>query len=129
MSTRFALFCVAGAIGFAVDLGSSLLLIKILNWNALFARVLAWTFAVVSTFVINSLLAFRNDRQWRKEETRGFVIFLEYALTQAVGGCLNIAIFYLIVVTWKMPILIGVLGGTVCGLIANYFGAKKVLTN
>lgn len=127
MSKRFALFCVAGATGFAVDLITSLLFIKILNWDALLARVLAWTFAVVSTFVINSLLAFSKGRLDRSSQTPVMLIFLEYCLTQALGGCLNIAIFYCLVMVSKAPILVGILFGTVSGLIINYLGARKVL--
>jgi putative flippase GtrA len=56
-----------------------------------------------------------------------FRAFGGYLFSQTLGGAINVMVFMVISVALKQSLVVGVVMGTISGLIVNYSGARRVL--
>jgi putative flippase GtrA len=49
--------------------------------------------------------------------------------SQTLGGAINVMVFMVISVALKQSLVVGVVMGTISGLIVNYSGARRVLNH
>ena len=125
--SQFFLFCCVGGVGFIVDLSLSLLLIKAFGVHPLGSRIISWALAATSTFYLNTAFSFRALSRVTKTRSLFFRAFGGYLFSQSLGGAINVMVFMVISVVLKQSLVIGVVMGTISGLIVNYCGARWVL--
>ena len=122
----FAKFCVAGAIGFLVDVSVLYAVSGLLGWYA--ARVVSFLCAATATWVMNRRHTFARDQPdesaaavWRQ--------YLLYIVSMLGGGAVNYLAYLL---TLRLsdasyaPVA-GVAVGSVAGLIVNFALARRVV--
>jgi putative flippase GtrA len=120
---QFIKFGIVGSIGFVVDAGTFFLLTKQFGLGLVSARVLSsLVFGMTSTWLLNRYLTFRSHRG-------GTVLsqYLRFATANVIGNLLNIGTHAVLVENFPLfhnhPIL-GIICGTVVGLIFNFTGSK-----
>lgn len=122
-----ASFLVVGTIGFVVDAGLFFLLYRLAGLDILLARALAFSPAVLVTWLLNRTFTFGAARRKDKPAPREF---LGYVLLQGGGIGINFAVFYLAVhlsaLALRFPLIALALGaGTAMAF--NFLGMKFVL--
>lgn len=119
---RFFRFGIAGAAGFIVDAGYLLVLTGPLG--PVLGRVISFTLAVVTTWLINRNFAFSDRPSGQKLH----VEFGRYFGSMLVGGTANWAAYGLVLALLPpgpaLP-LIGVAAGSVAGLVVNLTLAQR----
>lgn len=119
---QFLRFCMVGAVGFAVDAGSTMLLTQTIEVAAAPARVMAFVVAASVTWALNQRFTFRADN--------GMATWLPYVVSTSLGALINIGI-YLLWLHWAVhsptQIFVGVAMGSVCALAFNYMIARRVI--
>jgi len=115
-------FSLVGAVGFVVDAGILMLLVRYGAWHALAARCISFPAAVTATWWLNRTYVFRG----RRSET----IAGEYGLyvgVQAIGALINIAVFAGIVLllpaSGQFPVTVLAVASAIA-LIFNYSAAR-----
>jgi putative flippase GtrA len=121
---QFALFCLSGAMAFAIDGGLTQFWVGRVGLDPWNARALAFPVALTFTWWFNRQITFRVGHTrslWRE--------WTVYAGTQLLGWALNLGTYALMVLASdfvaRWPI-IAVAAGSLVGLVANYLGAKHV---
>lgn len=123
---RFLLFGIAGAAGFVVDTAVLYALVDLLNPYG--ARLVSFVAAVFTTWLINRNFAFAQQAAgvplWRE--------FVNYFLAMLTGGVVNYGVYAAMVAT--IPVVaaepvIGLAAGTLCGMVANFLLADRVVFN
>jgi len=119
---QFALFCVAGAIGFVVDAGVVQALVRGLGWDPYLSRLLSFLCAMTATWVFNRRYTFAHARGESLLHEYG-----RYAVAMAGGFVVNYGTYALLV--WAFPLVrewpvIGVAAGSVAGLAVNYASSR-----
>ena len=119
---QFALFCVAGAIGFVVDAAIVQALVRGLGGDPYASRVLSFLCAMTSTWIFNRRYTFAHAagesllHEW-----------LRYGFAMLGGFAVNYGTYALMV--WQWPLVrewpvIGVAAGSVAGLAVNYLSSR-----
>ena len=118
------LFAVVGSVGFLVDTGVLLVVVRYLGVGPLAGRVASFLCAVTVTFWLN--------RRYTFAATAGTVRaqWLRYVFATAVGAFVNIGLFYLwITVAGTQPVQLvtGSAIGALVAMVFNYFIAKTMV--
>ena len=119
---EFALFCVAGAIGFVVDAAIVQALVRGLGFDPYASRVASFLCAMTATWIFNRRYTFAHAagesllHEW-----------LRYAFAMLGGFVVNYGTYALLV--WQFPLVrewpvIGVAAGSVAGLAVNYASSR-----
>lgn len=119
---QFALFCVAGVIGFVVDAGIVQALVGVGGFDPYLSRVVSFLCAMTATWWFNrryTFVAGRNEGPW-KEWLRYFVAMLGGF---AVNYGIYAALVYSLPLVRAWPVL-GVAAGSVAGLAVNYASSR-----
>lgn len=120
MSRAFLSFAVAGTIAFVVD-ACVVLVLTALGMSPYVARVFSFTAAATTTWVINTRVTFRAERQ-----PLSFSRWCTYMATMLGGLSVNYAIYALVLCfagrtpPTQMVLLAGVAAGAIVGLAVNY---------
>ena len=119
---RFMLFGIAGTLGFVVDAGITLLLLRIVGMNYYVSRLIAFLCAVVTTYHFNRRYTFADQidasqsgirRRYLVAMIGGFA--LNYGTYAALG--LRFPFFH------EFPV-VAILAGSFAGLLVNYLSSK-----
>lgn len=89
---RFSQFLMAGSIGFIVDAGILLFLIETFYLGPAVARFISVPAAIVSTWVINRHVAFRE-----KKSDHLIQEFFKYLLSNGLGLTINLATYLFLI--------------------------------
>lgn len=119
---QFALFCVAGAIGFVVDAGIVQALVAGLGWDPYASRVISFLCAMTATWVFNRRYTFarqRGESLWHE--------WMRYGLAMLGGFAVNYGVYALMV--WQLALVrewpvLGVAAGSIFGLAVNYTSSR-----
>ena len=125
---RFIRFGLVGGVGFVVDLGVVFALVYVFELDPVVARIPAWITAVSTTYLFNLLFTFRSTRLKLVDRKQKLARYGLYILSQLGGGVLNILSFFLFVSLFGVPWSIGIVVGTLLGMILNYLGAATVIS-
>jgi len=96
--TRFLRFCMVGAVGFVVDGGILLLLTQGLGLGPLRSRAISFSAAVITTWVINRIWAFRD----RPQASISRELFA-YISMQVFGLAINFSLYTYLVLYAEVP--------------------------
>jgi putative flippase GtrA len=119
---EFALFCVAGTIGFAVDAGLVQLMVGEGGFDPYASRVVSFLCAMTATWLFNrryTFVAERGESLMRE--------WLRYFVAMLAGFAVNYAVYALMI--WQLPLarawpVLGVAAGSVVGLVVNYASSR-----
>lgn len=116
------MFCIAGAIGFAIDAGIVQGLVSGLDWNPYLSRLLSFLAAASATWAFNRHYTFTSERRY---SLRGE--WLRYLLAMAAGFVLNFSVYSFFVFHYplvqRIPAL-GVAAGSVAGMVINFAASR-----
>jgi putative flippase GtrA len=119
---QFLQFAFAGTIGFVVDAG---VLLIVHQWlGAYYGRLASFACAVLTTWLINRSLTFRNQISNQPLHHE----FSRYFLTTLVGGAVNVACYSLMVYglalsVRALPLAVAV--GSLAGMVVNYWLSRS----
>lgn len=119
---QFALFCVAGALGFVVDAVVVQALVGGLHADPYLARVASFLCAMTATWAFNRRYTFASragERWWREWARYGVAMLGGFVVNYGVYAALVYA--FPLVRAW--PVL-GVAAGSVAGLAVNYASSR-----
>jgi putative flippase GtrA len=125
---RLIRFGLVGCLGFFVDLGVIFALIRGLRLDPLSARIPAWIVAVSTTYILNLLFTFRSTKLLLGGKKQRLLRYGFYGLSQLGGGVVNVLAYALVVSMFSFPWSIGLVIGTLMGMIFNYIGASAVIS-
>jgi putative flippase GtrA len=119
---QFALFCVAGTIGFVVDAGLVQALVAGAGFDPYASRVVSFLCAMTATWIFNRRYTFARQRgesllhEWAR-----------YGLAMLGGFAVNYGVYALMV--WQLPLVrewpvLGVAAGSIFGLAVNYASSR-----
>lgn len=120
---QFVRFCVAGTIGFLVDVAVLYVAAPVLGWYA--GRVVSFLAAVATTWVVNRQLAFRA--QARRGSRSGIAQeFGRYLVSMLGGAAINYLAYVVTLHFYSGPLAaaLGVAMGSVAGLSVNFLSAR-----
>lgn len=128
MSTRkqFLFFCVAGTLGFIVDVAVLYSLTGLLGWYG--ARAVSFLAAATSTWMLNRSVTFRSATRTRRAQGASVLReFASYLVSASAGGALNYATYagalhFSEGRSWAP--LLGVMCGSIAGMAVNYISAR-----
>ena len=123
MLKRFFLFGFVGIVGFLVDTGV-LYLIKDLC-GLYVARIFSFIAAVLTTWVLNRLITFKQDGSGLTKLNE----FFAYFFLMLFGGVVNYLTFALLVANFDSVIrhpIVGVALGSIAGLMVNFLTANNL---
>lgn len=124
---RFIRFGLVGCLGFVVDLGVVYALIQVLHLDPVPARIPAWIAAVSTTYLFNLLFTFRSTKLrlvGKRQRLRRYGL---YVVSQLAGGAVNVLTYAVVVSLFRVPWSVGLVIGTLVGMILNYLGASVVI--
>ncbi|RYC28823.1 GtrA family protein [Lichenibacterium minor] len=120
---QFARFAAVGGVGFCVDAGVLLVLVRVFRTDPIPSRLLSSAVAVVATYALNRVWAFRAQVGF----LRGLGL---YIAVQGLGFVCNLSIYsalYLLVPPpWNAP-LACLAVASAFALVINYLGAKLIV--
>lgn len=119
---QFALFCIGGIIGFAVDAGIVQVLVSVGGFDPYLSRLVSFLCAMTATWRFNRRFTFtagRDEGPWRE--------WLRYFLAMLAGFVVNYAVYAALV--YSVPLVrvwpvLGVAAGAVLGLAVNYLSSR-----
>jgi putative flippase GtrA len=119
---QFALFCVAGAIGFLVDAGVVQAMVSLLALDPYLSRVVSFLCAMTATWLFNRRYTFVSTREESIAKE-----WLRYLVAMLGGFAVNYAVYAALVYAFDLvrvwPVL-GVAAGSVAGLAVNYLSSR-----
>lgn len=119
---QFALFAVAGTLGFMVDAAIVQLLVSAAGWNPYLARLLSFLVAVLVTWLFNRTYTFAGVR---RHDAMGE--WLRYLVAMSGGFAVNYGLYSLLVFGHELvqawPVL-GVAAGSLAGMLCNFATAR-----
>ena len=120
---QFARFAAVGGVGFCVDAGVLLMLVRTFRTDPIPSRLLSFAVAVVATYALNRVWAFRAPVGF----LRGLGL---YIAVQGLGFLCNLSIYsalYLLVPPpWNAPLACLAVASALA-LVINYLGAKLIV--
>ncbi len=126
MKRRVLPFAIAGAIGFAVDTG--VLLLAAPAWGPLAGRLLSFSAAVLTTWLINRNFAFADKAVTRGKSRE----FLRYFLAMLPGAAVNWLVYGIVVAIAgesAIGLTLAVAGGSLGGMTTNLIAADRLVFN
>ncbi len=117
------LFCVAGTLGFVVDVA---VLYSLLALDAGFyvGRVVSFLLAAFTTWQFNRRYTFPS----RQAAVSGWSEWMRYLYAMTLGAAINylayVSTLQLVPMAWWLP-MFGVAMGSVCGLVVNFLLARQ----
>lgn len=120
----FRRFLVVGGIGFVVDGAVLYAMMQGAGLSAFPARLVSFTVAVLSTWILNRVWTFRDSRVHTPAGE-----FVRYVAVQLTGGACNVGVFTATV--WLLPGValapaLGLVLGSATGLLLNFLGARFI---
>ena len=115
---EFLRFAAVGIMGFIADTSSFYILLNVFNFVVFDARSIAFTSAVLVTWLGNRLITFKHAN---KEKIS--IQVLKYILVALTAGAINLFIFNSLIL-WGIQIEISFVLGVLTGMIINYLGVK-----
>jgi len=120
---QFLKFSMVGGVGFVVDAGTFHIMTAHLGGGLVSSRfVSSLVFGMTATFLLNNFVTFRGQGSGSL-----FARYLKFAAANIIGNLLNVATHAVLVqnldLFHRIPLL-GVVAGTVVGLIFNFTGSK-----
>lgn len=125
---RLVCFGLVGCLGFFVDLCLVRALIYGLNLDPISSRIPAWIAAVTTTYIFNLIFTFRSARLVLVSVKQHLRRYCLYVLSQLGGGIVNVLAYALAVSLFSFRWSIGLVIGTLMGMIFNYIGASAVIS-
>lgn len=119
---QFALFCVAGVIGFLVDAGIVQGLVVGGGFDPYASRIVSFLCALTATWLFNRRYTFasrRDEGLWREWSRYAFAMLGGFVANYATYA----ALVYALPLVRQWPVL-GVAAGSVAGLAVNYLSSK-----
>ena len=120
---QFVRFSIVGGVGFCVDSGVLLALVRTLGMDPVLARLLSYTAAVMATYALNRVWAFRSH----VGILRGLGLYL---VVQSLGFVCNLSIYSALYVfvapPWNAPLACLAIASCLA-LVVNYVGAKLIV--
>lgn len=117
-------FGVVGTIGFVVDAGTLLLLVRIAGLSPLTARVLSFIVAATTTFLLNHHFTFRlNERASVRR-------WIYYLITTAFGACINLGIYGVWISehgSASIDLALGTALGSLAAMVVNYVVSSTLI--
>jgi putative flippase GtrA len=114
---RIASYTTVGLIGFFVDAGILSALVHIWEWSHYTARAVSFSAAVTVTWALNRRWVFTRTADATRE-------YGAYFSVQAVGACLNLGTYALVILAFpslaRIPVL-PLLVGAAVGFAFNYY--------
>ena len=126
LKKEFLWFCVAGTIGFVVDVSVLLAAVGPFEMGAYRGRVVSFVAAASATWLVNRLVTFARHRA-RGSKRSVIGEWGRYLLAMTPGGALNFAAYSAVVGAFGMqrPVLVaGVVIGTAVGLAFNFVASR-----
>ena len=124
---RFVRFGLVGSLGFVVDLGVVYALIQFLRLDPFSARIPAWIAAVSTTYLFNLIFTFRSTKLTLVRHRQQLRRYGLYVFSQLAGGVVNVLTYVLVVSLFGVPWSVGLVIGTLVGMLLNYLGASAVI--
>lgn len=121
---QFCLFGLSGAVGLVVDIAILYLLKGPLGLYG--ARVISFTSAAFTTWLLNRILAFRYQTSGQKASRE----FVQYFLLMLIGGVANYGTYAFLVthfIFFSSNLAISVAPGSLIGLLINYLTSRFLL--
>lgn len=117
---QLLVFSFVGMIGFAVDATLTYLFASFLQLLPIYAKLLAFPFAVTVTWFFNRRLTFSSENNNLCSE---WARFLRVSL---VGGLLNNLSFYLVIrhSFFENHLVLAVAVGAIIGMVSNFIGSR-----
>ncbi|OWT63860.1 GtrA family protein [Candidimonas nitroreducens] len=118
------LFAVAGIIGFLVD--TAVLYILAPYMGPFYARILSFLAAVLTTWIVNRALAFRNQSSTLSKKSE----FTRYLILMMAGGLINYAVYSSLIVyslLVRQYLVLGVAAGSLAGMVVNYLSSRFLI--
>lgn len=128
VKSQFFRFSIVGGVGFFVD-GFFLVMLTMLDWNLLMARLGSFACAVSVTWYFNRMWTFNRTGVHKPPIVNQYFY---YITVQLFGAGINLGVFFLVIywfpIISKQPLIALVVGSSVA-LFFNYFAAKKIVYN
>lgn len=125
---RFIRFGLVGCLGFVVDLGVVYVLIQLLHLDPVPSRIPAWIAAVSTTYLFNLLFTFRSIKLRQVGKRQRLRRYGLYVVSQLAGGVVNVLTYAVVISLFRMPWSVGLVIGTLVGMVLNYLGASVVIS-
>ena len=119
---QFALFGVAGVIGFVIDAGVLYLLVHGFDGNPYWSRLPSFLCAATGTWLFNRHYTFSGARHYSLLGEWG-----RYILAMSGGFALNWSVYNLLIYHWPLArehLILGVAAGSLAGMTVNYASSK-----
>lgn len=124
-AAEFFQFGIVGVFGFVVDLGFFHIALDMLGLGHYGSAVFSFPFAATFTWLGNRVFTFR-----KRNAGHAGTQWMRFLAVCAGGFALNRGTFSLMVMSlplvYRYPVL-GLLGGTLAGMVFNFFFAKKLV--
>lgn len=118
--SRVSWYLVVGAIGFAVDAGTYLLLAGAWGWPAVTARLAAFVPATLVTWALNRNVTFAGSATRR----RAMAQYLRYLVVQSGGIAVSFIVFYAVLGRFPALAMVGLALGSGAALLFNFAGSR-----
>ncbi len=121
---QLLLFAVSGVSGFVVDTVVLYSLAPLMG--PFYARILSFLAAVLTTWLVNRALAFRN----RSSELSKRSEFARYLMLMLIGGVINYAAYSALVLYSPLVrhyLVLGVAAGSLAGMVVNYLSSRFLI--
>lgn len=118
------LFAVAGVIGFVVD--TAVLYVLAPYMGPFYARIVSFLAAVLTTWLVNRALAFRNRSSALSKKSE----FARYLILMLAGGLINYGVYSGLIVyspLVRQYLVLGVAAGSLAGMVVNYLSSRFLI--
>lgn len=121
---RFLFFCLAGVVGFLVDVAVLYVTAPLVGWYA--GRMVSFLTAASATWQLNRRLAFGDAAV---ESRRGWRQYLRYLVSMLGGAVVNYAVYAVTLqaLSLRHAAAVGVALGSVAGLAVNFLTARFLI--
>jgi putative flippase GtrA len=117
-------FGAVGIVGFIVDAGALVALVKLVGLSPLAARVTSFLIAASVTFVLNQRITFQLNERFSVSR------WANYILTTAAGAGINIGVYHLwlsYVGSGSIDLVGGTAAGSITAMFVNYFASSLLV--
>ena len=117
-------FAIVGGLGFLVDASVLFGLVQVMGFDPYLSRGGSFLAAATFTWRLNRTLTFKVKSRYRFRELALYLVLM------ALGGGLNFGVYTLAVYSFgsePLTLLMGLIGGTLSGMILNFMTARRLL--